>query len=149
MRHPLCGWRSRSFKTMVYLYHSGILERHSTLRTRKYLYSQSIDSDAKLNCLAPFSRARKAGLWMIRLTPLMDGQSWMFKRQHGRHLKTGTADCSFTFITMVERFLNRLQKTRICFVLYNVDARELPQHLEHNRYARVEVRFSADQLNSN
>ncbi|KAH8674391.1 hypothetical protein BGZ60DRAFT_468760 [Tricladium varicosporioides] len=40
---------------------------------------------------------------------------------------------------MIEGFLNRLQKTKICFVLYNVDARELPQHLKHDRYARVEV----------
>lgn len=48
---------------------------------------------------------------------------------------------------MIEKFLDRLQSTSICFVLYNVDARELPQHLEHDRYARVEVRDTEDQLN--
>ncbi|TVY46805.1 hypothetical protein LOCC1_G003170, partial [Lachnellula occidentalis] len=40
---------------------------------------------------------------------------------------------------MMKRFLDRLQKTRIGLVLYNVDARELPQLLEHNKYARLEV----------
>jgi hypothetical protein len=44
---------------------------------------------------------------------------------------------------VIERFLHRLQKIRIGFVLYNVDARELPQHLDHDKYARVEVCFSS------
>ena len=47
---------------------------------------------------------------------------------------------------MMERFLGRLQKTKICFVLYNVDARDLPQHLEHSRYARIEVSLLADRV---
>jgi len=48
----------------------------------------------------------------------------------------------FTYLhNMVTIFLNRLEKTRISVVLYNVDVGELPQYLEHNTYSRIEVCF--------
>jgi hypothetical protein len=48
----------------------------------------------------------------------------------------------FVYIhNMMKKFLDRLQKVRIGMVLYNVDARELPKHLERNKYTRVEVCF--------
>ncbi|KAL2063905.1 hypothetical protein VTL71DRAFT_4399 [Oculimacula yallundae] len=40
---------------------------------------------------------------------------------------------------MIEKFLDRLRRTKLCFVLYNVDVRELPQHLGQDRYDRIEV----------
>lgn len=40
---------------------------------------------------------------------------------------------------MLERFLDRLKKIRISFDLYNVDVNELPQHLEFDKYSRIEV----------
>lgn len=40
-----------------------------------------------------------------------------------------------------KRFLHRLGKIRIGFVLYNMDVKELPQHLERNTYSRIEVCF--------
>ncbi len=40
---------------------------------------------------------------------------------------------------VMKRFLCRLQESRIRFDLYNVDVRELPQHLERNKFSRIEV----------
>lgn len=41
-------------------------------------------------------------------------------------------------------FLDRLEKTRIKFDLYNVDVKELPQYLEPNKYSGLEVCFPAN-----
>jgi hypothetical protein len=38
-----------------------------------------------------------------------------------------------------QRFLDRLKKIRISVDLYNVDVNELPQHLEFNKYSKIEV----------
>jgi hypothetical protein len=48
---------------------------------------------------------------------------------------------------VVQRFLDRLKRTRISFDLHNVDVNELPQLLEFNKYSRVEVWFSVNKLN--
>ena len=49
---------------------------------------------------------------------------------------------------VLKRFLDRLEKIRISFDLYNVDVKELPQHLEPNKYSKLEVCFSTNQLDS-
>ena len=38
-----------------------------------------------------------------------------------------------------QRFLERLKTIRICFDLYHVDVNELPQHLEFDKYSRIEA----------
>lgn len=43
--------------------------------------------------------------------------------------------------SVLEMFLDRLENIQISFDLYNVDVKELPQHLETNKYSRVEVRY--------
>jgi hypothetical protein len=41
---------------------------------------------------------------------------------------------------VLKRFVDTLQKNMIHFVLYNLDVKELPQHLQAGRYCRIEVR---------
>jgi hypothetical protein len=41
---------------------------------------------------------------------------------------------------VLKRFVDTLQKKMIHFDLYNLDIKELPQHLQAGRYCRIEVR---------
>jgi hypothetical protein len=41
---------------------------------------------------------------------------------------------------ILKRFVEALQKNVICFDLYNLDVEKLPQHLQADRYCRIEVR---------
>jgi hypothetical protein len=40
---------------------------------------------------------------------------------------------------LLNKFRDRLKEAKISFELYNLDVRELPQHLESNKYSRIEV----------
>jgi hypothetical protein len=41
---------------------------------------------------------------------------------------------------ILKQFLDTLQNNSIHFDLYNLDVKELPQHLQAGRYCRIEVR---------
>jgi hypothetical protein len=41
---------------------------------------------------------------------------------------------------VLKRFVDTLQKNVIHFDVYNLDVKELPQHLQAGRYCRIEVR---------
>jgi hypothetical protein len=46
----------------------------------------------------------------------------------------------YTYIfNVLERFVDSLRRNVISFALYNLDVKELPQHLQAGKYCRIEV----------